>query len=62
MRENLRGVVVRLGIFLMVCLVAAFLLVSIFGQLRFGEGKSLLRRVHQRIQSEGGQPGPHRRG
>jgi phospholipid/cholesterol/gamma-HCH transport system substrate-binding protein len=40
MRENLRGVVVRLGIFLSVCLLAAVLLVSIFGQLRFGEGDS----------------------
>ena len=40
MEENLRGVVVRLGTFLTVCLLAAFLLVSIFGQLRFGEGKA----------------------
>jgi phospholipid/cholesterol/gamma-HCH transport system substrate-binding protein len=40
MRENLRGVVVRLGMFLTVCLLAAFVLVSIFAQLRFGEGKS----------------------
>ncbi len=40
MRENLRGVAVRLGIFLTVCLLAAFLLVSIFGQVRFGEGKA----------------------
>jgi len=40
MRENLRGVVIRLGIFLTVCLLAVFVLVSIFGQLRFGEGKA----------------------
>ncbi|MDP7705147.1 virulence factor Mce family protein [Mycobacterium sp. TY815] len=40
MRENLRGVVVRLGIFLSVCLLAAFSLVAIFGQLRFSEGKT----------------------
>jgi phospholipid/cholesterol/gamma-HCH transport system substrate-binding protein len=40
MGENLRGVVVRLGTFLTVCALAAFLLVSIFGQVRFGEGKS----------------------
>ena len=40
MKENLRGTVVGLGIFLTVCLVAAFLLVSIFAQLRFGGGKT----------------------
>ncbi len=40
MRENLRGVVVRLGIFLTVCLLTALLLVAVFGQLRFGEGKT----------------------
>ncbi len=39
MRENLRGVVVRLGIFLTVCLLTAFLLVAVFGEVRFGEGK-----------------------
>jgi phospholipid/cholesterol/gamma-HCH transport system substrate-binding protein len=40
MKENLRGTVVGLGIFLTVCLLAAFLLVSIFAQLRFEEGKT----------------------
>ena len=40
MRGNLRGVTVRLGAFLLVCLFAAFLLVSVFSQLRFGEGKT----------------------
>jgi phospholipid/cholesterol/gamma-HCH transport system substrate-binding protein len=40
MKENLRGTVVGLSIFLTVCLVAAFLLFSIFAQLRFGEGKT----------------------
>lgn len=40
MRENLSGVVVRLGIFLTVCLLTAFLLIAVFGQLRFGEGKT----------------------
>ena len=40
MKENLRGTVVGLGIFLTVCLVAAFLLISIFAQLRFGGGKT----------------------
>ncbi|HEX4559467.1 MAG TPA: MCE family protein, partial [Mycobacterium sp.] len=40
MKENLRGTVVGLGLFLTVCLLAAFLLVSIFAQLRFGEGKT----------------------
>src|ERR1700739_3502223 len=40
MKENLRGTVVGLGIFLTVCLLAAFLLVSIFAQLRFGGGKT----------------------
>jgi phospholipid/cholesterol/gamma-HCH transport system substrate-binding protein len=40
MKENLRGTVVGLGLFLTVCLLAAFLLVSIFAQLRFGGGKT----------------------
>jgi len=40
MKENLRGTVVGLSLFLGVCLLAAFLLVSIFAQLRFGEGKT----------------------
>jgi phospholipid/cholesterol/gamma-HCH transport system substrate-binding protein len=40
MKENLRGTVVGLSIFLAFCLLAAFLLVSIFAQLRFGEGKT----------------------
>jgi len=40
MRENLRGVVVRFGIFLTVCLLTAFLLVAVFGEVRFGDGKT----------------------
>jgi phospholipid/cholesterol/gamma-HCH transport system substrate-binding protein len=40
MKENLRGTIVGLSIFLTVCLLAAFLLLSVFGQLRFGEGKT----------------------
>ena len=40
MKENLRGTIVGLGIFLTVCLLAAFLQISIFAQLRFGEGKT----------------------
>jgi len=40
MKENLRGTVVGLSIFLTACLLAAFLLISIFAQLRFGEGKT----------------------
>lgn len=40
MQENLRGVILRLGAFLTACLLAAFLLVAIFGQLRFSEGKT----------------------
>ena len=40
MKENLRGTVVGLSIFLTACLLAAFLLISIFSQLRFGEGKT----------------------
>jgi phospholipid/cholesterol/gamma-HCH transport system substrate-binding protein len=39
MQENLRGVVVRLGFFLMVCLLTAALLVAVFGEARFGDGK-----------------------
>jgi phospholipid/cholesterol/gamma-HCH transport system substrate-binding protein len=38
--ENLRGVVVRLGIFLSVCLLTACLLVAVFGEVRFGAGKT----------------------
>lgn len=37
MRENLRGVTVRLAIFLTVCLLGVFGLYAVFGQLRFGE-------------------------
>ncbi|MFZ3316343.1 MlaD family protein, partial [Mycobacterium sp.] len=40
MKENLRGTVVGLGIFLTVCLLSAFLLVSVFAQVRFGAGNS----------------------
>jgi phospholipid/cholesterol/gamma-HCH transport system substrate-binding protein len=40
MKRNLRGVIVRLGIFLTVCALTAFLLFAVFAQLRFGEGKS----------------------
>lgn len=32
MRENLGGVVVRLGVFLAVCLLTAFLLIAVFGE------------------------------
>jgi phospholipid/cholesterol/gamma-HCH transport system substrate-binding protein len=37
MRENLRGVTVRLAIFLAVCLLGVFGLYAVFGQMRFGE-------------------------
>jgi phospholipid/cholesterol/gamma-HCH transport system substrate-binding protein len=37
MRENLRGVTVRLVVFLAVCLLGVFGLYAVFGQLRFGE-------------------------
>ena len=40
MRENLRGVAVRLAVFLTVCLLTAFLLVAVFGEVRFGDGKT----------------------
>lgn len=40
MRENLRGVIWRLGIFLTVCALGAFALLSIFGEFRFGSGTS----------------------
>lgn len=40
MRENLGGVVVRLGVFLAVCLLTAFLLIAVFGEVRFGDGKT----------------------
>lgn len=40
MRETLRGVIFRLGIFLTVCLLTAFLLFAVFAQLRFGGGNS----------------------
>jgi phospholipid/cholesterol/gamma-HCH transport system substrate-binding protein len=40
MKENLRGTIVGLSIFLTVCLLAAFLLLSVFGQIRFGKGKT----------------------
>jgi phospholipid/cholesterol/gamma-HCH transport system substrate-binding protein len=37
MKENLRGVAVRLAVFLIVCLLGVFALYAVFGQLRFGE-------------------------
>ena len=40
MKENLRGTIVGLGIFLTVCLLAAFLLVAVFAQVRFGAGNT----------------------
>ncbi|BBZ39785.1 virulence factor Mce family protein [Mycobacterium conspicuum] len=39
MRENLRGVAARLGVFLTVCLLTTFLLAAVFGQVRFDQGK-----------------------
>ncbi|MCV7381328.1 mammalian cell entry protein [Mycobacterium alsense] len=39
MREDLRGIGMRLGSFLVVCLLTAFLLFAVFGELRFGDGK-----------------------
>ncbi|ORJ58926.1 virulence factor Mce family protein [Mycobacterium simiae] len=40
MQDNLRGVAVRLGIFLTVCLLTASLLVAVFGEVRFGAGNT----------------------
>ena len=40
MREHLSGVVVRLGVFLTICLLTALLLVAVFGQARFDSGKT----------------------
>lgn len=40
MRENLRGIVLRLAIFLGVCGLAATLLVGVFGEVRFGAGNT----------------------
>ena len=40
--KELKGAAVRLGIFLTVCAMGAFLLVAVFGQVRFGEGKNYL--------------------
>jgi phospholipid/cholesterol/gamma-HCH transport system substrate-binding protein len=40
MQENLRGVVLRLGIFLSVCLLTGALLVAVFGEARFADGNT----------------------
>ncbi len=40
MRDNLRGAIWRLAIFVAVCLSGAFVLIAIFGQLRFESGQS----------------------
>ncbi len=40
--KELKGAALRLGIFLTVCALGAFLLVAVFGQVRFGEGKNYL--------------------
>lgn len=41
MRENLVGTTWRLAIYLVVCLVGAFALVAVFGQLRFQSEKDV---------------------
>jgi len=38
MRDNLKGAVWRLAIFLTVCLLGAFMLITVFAQFRFGAG------------------------
>ena len=38
--ENLRGAAWRLGIFLAICLLGAFVLVTVFAQFRFEKGKA----------------------
>ena len=50
---NLRGAAWRLGIFLAVCLLGAFVLVTVFGQFRFQTGKNYFADVHQRLRPEG---------
>ncbi|OBK21395.1 mammalian cell entry protein [Mycobacterium asiaticum] len=40
MRENLTGVMVRLGVFLTVCVLTAVLLIAVFGEVRFAEGNT----------------------
>lgn len=40
MRENLRGVVLRLGAFLTVCVLTACVLIAVFGEVRFGAGNT----------------------
>lgn len=40
MRDSLRGVVLRLGVFLAVCLLTAFVLIAVFGEVRFADGKT----------------------
>ena len=62
MRENLRGVIARLGIFLTVCCTGRVLAGFHLRAAPVRRRQELLRRVHQRVQSEDGQTGPHRRG
>ncbi|WP_205873144.1 virulence factor Mce family protein [Mycobacterium camsae] len=40
MRDNLRGVILRLGVFLTICVLTAFVLVAVFGEVRFAAGKT----------------------
>ncbi|MCX2932320.1 MCE family protein [Mycobacterium sp. CVI_P3] len=40
MRDNLRGTVWRLGVFLTVCLLGAFALLAVFAQFRFADGQT----------------------
>ncbi|CDO88930.1 mammalian cell entry protein [Mycobacterium triplex] len=40
MQENLKGAALRLGIFLSVCLLTGALLFAVFGEVRFGDGKT----------------------
>ena len=58
---NLRGAVWRLGIFLAVCLLGAFVLLTVFGAVPVPDRQELLRRVHQRLRPEGRRHRPDRR-
>ncbi|RUP01255.1 MAG: virulence factor Mce family protein [Mycobacterium sp.] len=40
MRDSLRGTVLRLGVFFAVCLLTAFVLIAVFGEVRFTDGKT----------------------
>ena len=61
MKENLRGAIWRLAIFMVVCALGLFAMLAIFAQLRFGEETAYRAQFQQRVGAGERQLRPHRR-